>query len=96
MAPHGWADEKQETILQSLFPEYMEINTSNKIYGDFWAKLRQLWFQNYSESEILFPGKSENELTEEERSEVTEAMKKTMEVHLILSTLYVFDVFCSA
>jgi uncharacterized SAM-dependent methyltransferase len=83
MAPHGWANEKQEIILQSLFPEYMEINTGNKIYGDFWAKLRQLWFQDYSEKEILFPGKSENELMEDERSQVMDAMKKTMEVHLI-------------
>lgn len=84
MAPHGWANQTQEDLLQSLFPEYMEINTGNKVYSDFWAKLRQVWFQDYSEREILFPGKPENELTEEERSQVTEAMKKTMEVVSIL------------
>ena len=80
MLPHGWTNEKQEQFLLLLLPEYTEINAGSKVYGDFWAKLRQLWFQEYSERENLFPGKAECELTEEESSEVTAAMKKTMEV----------------
>jgi uncharacterized SAM-dependent methyltransferase len=80
MLPHGWTNQEQEQFIHSLLPEYMEINVGNKLYGDFWAKLRQLWFQEYSECKALFPGKAEGELTEEERSQVTQAMKKTLDV----------------
>lgn len=80
MAPHSWADEKQEELLHSMLPEYMGINAGSKDYGDFWAKLRQLWFQHYSECHIMFPGKPESELSEEERSRVSDAMKKTLSV----------------
>jgi hypothetical protein len=60
--------------------EYMEINAGSKDYRDFWAKLQQVWFQNYSECHILFPGKSQSTLLEEEHSQVGDAMKKTMNV----------------
>jgi vacuolar-type H+-ATPase subunit E/Vma4 len=80
MAPHSWANEEQEKLLQSMLSEYMEINAGSKDYGDFWAKLRQVWFQAYSECDILFPGKSQSALLEEERSQVGDAMKKTMSV----------------
>lgn len=83
MPPHGWTNDAQEQLLLSLLPEYTEINAGNKVYGDFWAKLRQLWFQEYSERENLFPGKEESELTEEETSQVTAAMKKTLDVRIL-------------
>jgi hypothetical protein len=92
MPPHGWTNEKQEQLLLSLLPEYMEINAGNKVYGDFWAKVRQLWFQEHSERENLFPEKAESELSEEEISQVTEAMKKTMGVRFHLK-INVFDAF---
>jgi len=96
MPPHGWPSEDQERLLHSMLPKYMEINAGSKDYGDFWAKLRQVWFQKYSECEILFPGKSENELNEEEATWVTGVMKKTMNVCRSISYAYVFDVFVVA
>jgi hypothetical protein len=68
----------------------MEINAGNKSYSDFWAKLRQHWFQEYSERETIFPGKSEIELTEEERVQVTQAMKKTTDVRTFFDLSYRF------
>jgi hypothetical protein len=80
MAPQSWANEEQDKLLHSMLPEYLEINAGTKDYGDFWAKVRQVWFQKYSECGALFPGKAESELNEEERSRVTEAMQKTLNV----------------
>jgi hypothetical protein len=95
MPPHGWTNEEQEEFLRALLPEYMEINAGTRAYGDFWAKLGELWFQDFSESEALFPGKPESELTAEERSQVTQAMKKTLNVGLFIPWAHAARLACS-
>jgi len=91
--PKGWTTSQQFDLLMTFFSEYENVSSGSSNYGNFWAKVTRLWFQEYPELEVLFPGREESSLTEEEAAQVGTAINATTEVHLILHYLTISN-FC--
>lgn len=59
---------------------YAQDSTKREKYSLFWNKLYQDWFAQYPEIERLLPGVSRQDLTDEQKKEVKDAIQKRKKV----------------
>ncbi|KAJ7239294.1 hypothetical protein C8J57DRAFT_1528251 [Mycena rebaudengoi] len=85
MPPTPWATEDQRQFLQNWMPQYLLAQASKNLWT-FWPKMREAWFLDYPEEEVLgFPIADELVdpnagdvplLTLEQESELSSALTK--------------------
>ena len=80
MVAPTWASDNQTAFLQARLPDYKKIKDSGASFTNFWAQLREDWFQHYPEYDVIFPGKPKSELTEAEAVAVRDAIQTRIEV----------------
>jgi len=78
--PPTWATLEQTELLQSYLPDYSAISARDRHYTNFWASLKEVWFNKYSIHMELYPDRPVKDLTVEECQNVTNAMDKTLAV----------------
>jgi len=84
MVSSTWATAEQTAFLQSHFEHYMAINCGSKDYRDFWAKLKQLWFDKFPELPLVFPGVEQWQLTDSQAELITDAIKLRLKVRQVI------------
>ena len=81
-----WATEAQTTFLISRFSEYVDIYKNDKKYGPFWAKIKEEWLKLFPlDAGSMFPEKSAEELTPDDEAAVGKAIKKLMQVPIMIN-----------
>jgi hypothetical protein len=72
-----WTTKNEWDWLNKRFDTYLERQQASgrKKYGAFWEALFTDWFQEFPEVERVFPGRTADSLTEEEKETLGKAIQ---------------------
>ena len=77
--PASWTTEEQTNFLNAELPRFLAAQREHRA-PRFMKNLAEIWFQKWSEREILFPGRSDEPLTTEENGMLGTAIEKRKKV----------------
>jgi glutamate synthase domain-containing protein 3 len=80
MAPKGWANEAEKTLLYNLIPTFVNYQAQKRL-STFWDIAEEKFFAISPVQEKLFPGRTADKLNAEELDTMKEVMALKKNVH---------------